>query len=134
MKFNFDMPVLIGALLGGGWGRLCVAGIFAVITVYLIIAGWRSRSKLASSLLLAVSALSFCGGFIAAARALLFMMRHADAAVQRNPVVAVAYAIITYMSLSIFAMLGWIALEIRSKGCSNHASQVPARKLAKPER
>jgi Ni,Fe-hydrogenase I cytochrome b subunit len=134
MKFNLDMPALIAALLGGGWGRICVAGILTVITICLIVMGWCSRGELERRLLLAVSALSFLGGFIAAARVLLYMVRHADAAMQWNPVVAVAYAIITYTSLSMFAMLGWIALEIRNKGGSNQASQVTARKLAEPER
>jgi Ni,Fe-hydrogenase I cytochrome b subunit len=123
MKFNLDMPALFGALLGDGWERLCIAAAFAIITICLIITGWRSRSELASRLLLAVSALSFLGGFIAVARDLLFMLRHADAAMQWNPVVAVAYAIITYTSLSIFAILGWIALEIRNKRCSNKVQQ-----------
>ena len=131
MKFYMDMPVLIGALLGGDMENLFVAGIFFAVTICLVVIGWRSRSELASSMLLAVSALSFLGGFIAAARTLLFMVEHSGAAIQWNPVVAVAYAIITYTSQSIFAMLGWIVLRIR-RG-SNQESQVTARKLAEPE-
>ncbi len=134
MKFNLDTPVLIGALLSDGLERVCIVAIVIVISVRLILAGWRHRSEHVSRLLLAVSALSFLGAFIATARILLFMARHSDAAMQWNPVVKVAYAFITYASLAVLPLSGWILLECRNRGCSAHALQVPACKLAESQR